>query len=452
MIYRVNRNEIPEGKCHWSLTVSNPQVSKVKTFFTSDVTSRKASRGGVAFIRDTESPAFGKIVVSNGNSQGFDIYSPILEHEGNLHSDMFNPNNSNSPGRITAYGGKIFVNDWSDAKSGIYVFDPANPTIAPYQIFQGERQSGGEFIYDGTLIGGSVTGCDLYGTGGDRKLYTFCEDYPTSGNGKKLVRYSIGTDSIISSIPDKVYENTSALMGSTYVEVLATERGLFAAQRQANRNNTPNSPTLVFADYDDNILFNSGDSEVKDMFFDSTGGIAINDAGNLFALSSIGNIIGIYRLSWSEANAPSFEKLYDITVPVNGDIPQLEFDIAGNLYAYTKAGGMMAFAVPDPDNILYRATTNAPSALAVYGLATGINDATTNDQPELKVFPSPAKSILNVESPEDIQSLSLYSLSGSKVNASATISGNKAMLNVSGLAPGNYIIRANNQSARIIKR
>lgn len=171
----------------------------------------------MAFIRDTESPAFGKIVVSNGNSQGFDIYSPILEHEGNWHSDMFSPNNTNSPGRITAYGGKIFVNDWSDAKSGIYVFDPANPTIAPYQIFQGERQSGGEFIYNGTLIGGSVTSCDFYGTGADRKLYTFCEDYPTTGKGKKMVRYSIGTDNIISSIPDKATLNVSNLTTCNYI-------------------------------------------------------------------------------------------------------------------------------------------------------------------------------------------------------------------------------------------
>lgn len=441
----VNKADIPAKECTWSIVVESNPVAKAQLIFASGRASG-TTRGGVAFVKDTESPAFGKVVVSNGNSLGFDVYSPTLVKEGNYHAGSF-ANNGASTFRIAENGGKIYANDWSDAKSGIWVFDPANPTAEVAQLFEGDRQSSGAFIYDGNIIGGGGTGCDFIGTGADRKLFAFAEDYPTGNNGNMLVRYDIGENATINFAPAKTFDDISGRMLNTNVEVRTLENGMFVSQVRSSGNNAPGVPGFVYADFDGNILFNSG-SDMKDLNSCSAG-IAVNDSRTLFAVGECNDGIRIYSMSF-DGDKPVFNYLYNIDGSESTEIVEMDFDNADNLYAYTRSNGFKAFSVANPDEAPV-AVTKAKSSLKVSGIASGMNDIAAGAA-ALKVYPNPAADVVNVEAAEEITSIAVFNLAGAQLNAQADINGNAATVNVSDLAAGSYIIKVNKQAAQLIKK
>lgn len=441
----LKKTDIPAKECTWSISVESNPVAKAQLIFASGRASG-TTRGGVAFVKDTESPAFGKIVVSNGNSLGFDVYSPTLVKEGNYHAGSF-ANNGASTFRLAENGGKIYANDWSDAKSGIWVFDPTNPTAEPAQLFEGVRQSSGAFVFDGQTIGGGGTGCDFIGTGADRKLFAFSEDYPEGNAGQKLVRYDIGENATINFAPAKTFDAISAKMLNTNVEVRTLENGMFVSQVRGSGNNAPGVPGFVYADYDGNILFNSG-SDMKDLNSCSAG-LAVNDSRTLFAVGECNDGIRIYSMSF-DGDKPVFNYLYNIPGSESTEIVELDFDNADNLYAYTRSNGFKAFSVANPDEAPF-AVTKAKSSLIVKGVADGVNDIVAGAA-ALKVYPNPATDVVNVEAAEEITSIAVYNLAGAQLNAQADINGNAATVNVSDLAAGSYIIKVNKQAAQLIKK
>lgn len=446
--YTIKESDLAKGEYSWAVAIESAPVAMAKQIFASEALATTNVRGGVAFIRDTESPAFGKIVVSNGKSQGFDIYSPTLVKEGNYHAGIFTPGNASSTLRVAENGGKIYANDWSDGTSGIWVFDPANPTEKPSQLFEGTRESTGAFTVDGNIIGGGGTGCDFIGTGADRKMYAFAEDYPVGNKGNKLVRYDIGEKATIGFAPSKTYDNVSAKMINTNVEILALDNGMFVSQIRTKGNNSAGVPGFVYTDYEDNILFNSG-SDMKELVGCGSG-IAVNEEGNLFAVSEVDEGIRVCRLSWNN-NVPSFETLYHIQGSGAAEILQLDFDKAGNLCAYTRNKGFKVFAVPNPDEESPMAVTNAKAAQVVIG-TSGAEDVVANVAAALKVYPNPATDVVNVEAGEDITSIAVFNLAGAQLNAQVDINGNAATVNVSDLAAGSYIIKVNKQAAQLIKK
>lgn len=439
--------ELPKGDYTWAISVESAPVAKAQQIFASEPLKNTGVRGGVAVVRDTESPAFGKVVVSNGKSQGFDVYSPTLVKEGNYHNDMFTPGNASSTLRIAENGGKIYAADWCDATSGIWVFDPANPTAKPVQLFAGERQGSGAFTVNGNIVGGSCTSVAFIGTGADRKMISFQEDYPAGNAGNKLSLYNIGEKNTIDFAPDKTFDAISAKMANTNVEVTALENGMFVSQIRGAGNNAAGVPGFVYADYDGNIIFNSG-ADMKEL--NSCGsGIAINDSGNLFAVSECNDGVRVCRMTW-DGNKPVFETLYHIPGSESSEVLQLDFDNAGNLYAYTRTKGFKVFAVANPDEVPV-ATTKAKSSLIVTGLNVGVDDVVAKAA-ALKVYPNPATDIVNVEAAEEITSIAVFNLAGAQLNAQADINGNAATVNVSDLAAGSYIIKVNKQAAQLIKK
>ena len=363
----ISQYDIPEGECRWAVLVENQPVAVAQCVFENSKTTLKYStRGGVAFVRDANSAAFGKVVVSNGNSLGFDVYSPTLQHEGNYHAGMF-ANTVSSTGRIAENGGLIYAADWSDQTSGFYVLDPSHPDTAPYQLYEGERQSDGAFVVDGNIIGGGATGCDFVGTGADRKMVTFVEDYPEGNAGQKLVMYAIGEHRTIGFGPEKVYDDISRLMLNTNVEVRTLPQGMFVSQVRGEGTNSAGVPGFVFADYDGNVLFNSG-RDFKELV-GSTAGLAVNAEGNLLAVGETNVGIRVCQIEWGEGNVPKLTTLYHIKNSLHGtEITQLDFDVAGNLYGYARGQGLRAFSVFNPLCPVPVATSPAPDALTMTGV------------------------------------------------------------------------------------
>ena len=364
----ISQYDIPEGECRWAVLVENEPVAVAQRVFESASSQSGSQRGGVAVVRDNNSAAYGKVVVSNGKNKGFDIYSPTLQHEGNWHAGLFGTNSS-STGRVTENGGLIYAADWGDSSSGFYVLDPSHPDVAPYQLYEGWREGSGAFHVgdNDEIIGGSATGCDFVGTGADRKMVAFVEDYKVNNKGNQLVMYAIGENRTIGFAPEKVYGNISGMMLNTYVEVCTLPQGMFVSQVRTAGNNSPGVPGFVFADYDGNILFNSG-ADFKDLN-GSTAGLAVNDEGNLLAVGEYNVGIRVCQLEWGDGNVPKLTTLYHIKDSWNGaELTQLDFDAAGNLYAYVRGYGLKVFSVHNPLDPTPVATSPAPDALTLTGV------------------------------------------------------------------------------------
>lgn len=434
-----------EATFTWAIEIESYPVVLAQRIYASDALTTTSVRGGVVFVRDTESDAFGKIVVANGKSQGFDIYSPTLTKEGNYFSDQFYSSNASSPLRVTENGGRIYANDWSDAHAGIWVFDPANPTSI-WQLFGGEWQTGGSYALDGTIIGGGGTTCKFIGTGSDRKMYHFAEDYPTANGGNIIVRYDIGEDTVITKVPDATFSTASSYLANTNVEIIPLENGFFASQVRSSGNNTKSVPGFIYCDLEGNILFNSG-SDLTSLTACGSG-IAINDEGTLFAVSEGTEGILVCNLTWSD-NVPAFEPLYHIpNSDFGSDMYQLDFDIAGNLYAYSKDKGFNAYAVPNDAPV---AVTEAKTSLVITGAYSGV-ESVIADADAVKVYPNPATDMVTVAADEDITSIAIYNLAGALVKAQADINGTVATVNVADLASGAYIVKVNGTAVRLIKK
>ncbi len=363
---------------NWAVEIISPTIEEPSMIF--DATSAgyaisTNTRGGVTFIDDTESDAFGKTVVSNGYSQGIDIYSATqqLEHTISFPGDA---NNAASSYRCAEHNGIVYIADWSDACSGIYTFDPANSST-PEQWFDGTRNSEGVFTNsNGDIIGGSVSGLDFKNDGDNTKMFVFGKDYPSS-NSQKLVRYDFGDAKTWANAPNAIYPKASALLINTNVDIVATQNGFFASQVRYTGNNSESVPAFIYVDDNDNILYNSGATNIVN---GCCGAIAVNNDSSLFAIATPDEGIVIFALSWNENGEPAFTKLYtlpsSISSGTNSELTQLDFDIAGNLHAFLRNDGYRVYALPKESP---KAVTAAKKHLIIKGTTSGVENISINE-------------------------------------------------------------------------
>ena len=67
--------------------------------------------------------------------------------------------------------GYLYLADWADGYSGIYVANTADLTQNFTQFFAGTRQSNGAFSNNGVYTGSSTPGCYVYDNGAEVKLF-----------------------------------------------------------------------------------------------------------------------------------------------------------------------------------------------------------------------------------------------------------------------------------------
>lgn len=363
---------------NWSVEIISPTIEEPSVIFdaaTAGHTITTNTRGGVTFITDTESDAFGKTVVSNGYNQGIDIYSATQQLERTI-SFPGDANNAASSYRCAEHNGIVYIADWSDACSGIYTFDPASPST-PKQWFDGTRNSEGVFTNtNGNIIGGSVSGLDFKKGGNNSKMLVFGKDYPSS-NSQQLVRYDFGDAKTWANAPNAIYPKASALLINTNVDIVATQNGFFASQVRYTGNNSESVPAFIYVDDNDNILYNSGATTIVN---GCCGAIAVNNDSSLFAIATPDEGIVIFALSWNENGVPAFTKLYtlpsSISSGTNSELTQLDFDIAGNLHAFLRNDGYRVYALPKESP---KAVTAAKKHLIIKGTTSGVENISINE-------------------------------------------------------------------------
>lgn len=144
-------------------------------------------------------------------------------------------------------------------------------------------------------------------------------------------------------------------------------------------------------------------------------------------------------------------KLYSIpsTADNNNEHPQMRFDPAGNLHVFARGEGYRMFSLVNPEP---KASTPARKALIIESSKSGVEDVVTDREVSLKVYPNPATDVVTVNAGEDITSLAIYSLTGAQMGVDTEVNGGEAVMNVSALQNGAYIINVNGKSVKLIKR
>ena len=434
--------EIPEGEYTWKVEVASNPIPSANLVFSALSSSR-----GLVIDRNPESKYFGRAYVGDPyGTKGIYVFNPDLTqvNDAPYFTEDFKDGNTASPYRLAIReNGDVVIADWSDKHAGLWVFDPADNTKLT-SLFAGEKDAAGAYTYEGKVIGGGSTGAWFHGNGADQKMFAFVEDYPTGNSGNWLVGYNVGEAKTITEVPFVQFEDSKSRLANTDVNVLVNEKGVWCAQNRGAGNNSVPNPGFILYDFDGSTLFNS--SDLADLDGCARGGMALSDDCSKFAVIDASKRILIYNVTW-EGKKPTFEKDYAITVDAaDGSCYQMQFDQAGNLFVANR-NGFKVYALPEDTPL---AVTPAPASMKITGMS-GI-DENVAESAELRMFPNPATTTVNVEAGAEIESVAVYSLAGAMMNVDVEIFGTTATVNVADLAAGTYLIRVNGQTAKIIKR
>ena len=362
----VDRSSLTDGAIYnWSVVLDNPASAIVGTIFTDNsiqyYNGSYNCRGGVAIDKDTESPNFGTLYTSTGSAFGIQRYTPELTKNGSpILKSYFTGDNIHSPYRIETNGGKLYIADNAYNNPGVWVYDPAKGEVAT-NMFVGTNDGNGQIVNGSVATGGQSTGVAFIGEGADRKMYTFSEDYPTINGGNKVLRYDLGQNDTWAAAPSAQFDAVSALLANANVELVATDKGVFCSQTRYSGNNVEGIPAFAHIAHDGTVTFNSA-TIASTLDGCNGGGMAIY--GDLFAIVDGSANILLYNVKWN-GSTPSFTYLYTVATPsATIEINQLEFDPAGNIYAYSRQEGLLVYALKHDAR---ETITAAPEALVLEG-------------------------------------------------------------------------------------
>ena len=262
--------------------------------------------------------------------------------------------------------GYLYISDWSDAQSGIYIANTADLTQNFTQFFQGTPDGDGKFTKNGAAIGSSTPGNFIYGEGKDTKLYVYDED--VAGNG--VLVYNIGQEdgSILrtwGSAPSATIERKNSETGGNSA-VWATSKGVFVSQHRANYDAA--HPSLQFYDNTGNLTYTSSEPSIFD---GSNGaGFAVSTDESMLVLNGgeDNKQFKIFDITWN-GTTPTLT-LRDTYAHGLGAIRQMNWDYAGNLVC-SGDDGIHIFAVPTNDN-----TTLVPARATITKVQPQLTPAT----------------------------------------------------------------------------
>lgn len=275
-----------------------------------------------------------------------------------------------NPGRVSLDdNGYLYITDWSDGNSGIFVANTADLSKPFTQFFQGTRNGSGVFTNNEKAVGSSTPGCHIFGHGADTKLLVYNEDASGTLPKNGAVVYNIGQadGSILRTwgeAPSAAYTLTG--QGNTEGNVWGTSHGFFVSQSRTEGNNNASATSLKFYDFNGDAQFSSASDEYKEIITGSNGsGYAVSADESMLVLQGGSSQFYVFDITW-EGNKPVLTLRYEYEHGVSV-FRQMNFDYAGNLVC-TGDNGMYIFSLPRTDN-----TTIIPArkALTVSKNGTG---------------------------------------------------------------------------------
>ena len=258
-----------------------------------------------------------------------------------------------------ASDGTVFVGDWADPHSGVYVVDPENPSGSHTNFFAGTQNTSGLWKNaSGVEEGSSTPSVYVYGTGADSKLLVYNEDPGTTLPTNGLCVYNIGQpDGSVLRFWDGAPSAKMNFEGqaNTNGNVWGCSKGVWVSQHRSAGNNNNSATSLRFYSWDGHCTFAS---HLEPTFPDGT--LVIDGSlGSCFALSNDESFLALrgtdkniqlFDVTWNDST-PTLTYKGDFKNELAGDFDllQMNWDYAGNLIA-TGNAGLLVIAVPKEDN------------------------------------------------------------------------------------------------------
>ncbi len=458
----IDLTDISEQDLSWSVTAgAAPTTAEAPLKFTDDDVDQmqfKEARGLVV-DNNMESPYFGRVYVTEsagGAIQGYRTttdgvfildaaLSDVTEQGNDGYKGNIDWSNTSSPMRISvASDGTLFITDWSDAHSGVWMMDPANPTAEFESVFaEGSRAASGLLTVNGVDVHGSISSCWVEGEGDSRKLYTFDEDYSNdvAVNKFALLRYDIGKlENPWGNAPSAVvFDNAASLQQNGNSVIWPDGRnGWWISQYRYTDNAT--IPSLIHVNAEGKVDFNSGNTGL--IGTSQRGAMALNCDGSLLAMGC-GDEVKIFTVEYGE-NAPSLTFKYSIAPALGDYASALAFDRADNVYlASGTSRGIAAWALPKDNNEF---ETTAPAAMMLNSSGSSVADVTAD-----ALTVSMRDGILTLSGTADLQNVVIYNLSGMAVFEAGNVMQTELTVDMSSYAKGVYLVKVKNKTVKVVK-
>ncbi|MCH5220335.1 MAG: hypothetical protein J1F20_07160 [Muribaculaceae bacterium] len=377
----VEKVDAEPGNYAWSLTVKGKDLSAPVQVANSanNLVLQTVNASGIAINNNLGSPYFGNIYIASDANRyktgertdnGIYIVSPEFEDlttDGKpFDGNVAWANTTSSPFRVTvAPNDDVYVCDWSDSHSGVWVMNAANPSDDWRTVFGGTRNGDGlSSNADGVAIHGSIVTIAVTGTGDETTLYTLDEDFvsPEDASAFTMLRYDLGSSTDVwTKAPSKIYTmDPTTLANGTNKFVFDGHGGAWISQKRSQRDVYP---CLMHVNLETGAIdWTSRGEDGKEGIFaasDLMAAMNVTPDGRYIALLNW-NENYILEATYDDNGVPTVELLYtfygpgDWTDKIDGTMRSFDaaFDAAGNLYEIynnnTVFGGVFVYAIPKP--------------------------------------------------------------------------------------------------------
>ncbi|MDE5628442.1 MAG: N-acetylmuramoyl-L-alanine amidase [Muribaculaceae bacterium] len=377
--------DVADGEYAWSITASADPITGEPVQFSvnGDPMLEIANTRSVAVDRNQASPWFGRVyatsVAANGKTGrrlGTGIYvldAALTDVEGQGDTPWQGGqtwSGNSSPMRVAvAEDGNVYVCDWSDGHSGVWVIDPADP--AEFRaVFGGTRNSNGLASEGSAVIHGSIVDLCLTGSGAGLQLYTDDEDLYPGGTAEIptvdksfITRYDLGeSTSPWVSEPSYIYplfmnNGVNKLRNQSDCIEPDGRGGLWVGQNRDT--NSDGVPSLLHLNAKGEFDYYCGDASMIKTS-GPMGALGVNADGSLIAVAGKSDI-RVLAATYDENGKPSLTIKYTMGSTYGARPFDCDFDAADNLYiAYNdNQGGIAVWGLPKEKNE-YTTVANAP--------------------------------------------------------------------------------------------
>ena len=375
----------------WALDLTGESIANFG-IIASDLSLDESSTSRLfnAVNTNPETETFGKIYVmhrAGSSSSTAGQNSGIWEYDHNLAKQ----NTTVYKGGLTRFGnptrmsmdreGYLYIADWADGYSGIYLANTADMTQPFTQFFAGARQSSGAISNNGVYTGSSTPGCYVYHNGNEVKLFVYNEDAAGTLPANGMVVYNIGQEdgTILrtwETAPSAVYPLTG--QGNTEGNPWGTSHGFFVSQVRTEGQNSAGYTSLKFYDYEGQEQMSSASDEYKEIITGSdAGGYVVSADESTLVFNGGSKEFLVFDIAW-EGNKPVLTHKYTINHGI-ASIRQMNWDYAGNIVCSGDNGVQIVTMPKEVNNTLVPAkkalTVAKVQGVAVTGMEFSAEEA-----------------------------------------------------------------------------